>query len=307
MVVRRRVHRLLTGTVANCEGTDASEAMAESNRPLIIKRKRGRAEGGHHGGAWKVAYADFVTAMMAFFLMMWLLNSTTVNQREGLADYFDSRIPIARVSGAGGGLFGGDSLSSSEQSGESGGGTAVMKDGRATTDGPGSDDPSGRLSVPDEAETGALGALQEALDSLHGGPAGDRLLGHMGSRMNSDGLVIEVFDTDAEPLFASGSAEPTPMLKGLVAMVAGLSDLVTNQIAITGHTDSQAFLRDGHDANWALSLERAEAARRLLVEAGLDPARIVEVTGRAATQPASDDPEDPMNRRVSITLLRAPR
>ena len=279
--------------------------MPDNKAPIIIKRKKGGGGDGHHGGAWKVAYADFVTAMMAFFLMMWLLNATTVQQKKGLADYFDSRIPIARVSGGGRGAFGGDSVTAQDKQAESGSGEAVMKDGRAATDGEASDDPHGTADVDSAAEQRHFEEIEGAIASLAGSSAfADEVLEHMRTRMSPEGLVIEVFDTDGAPLFEAGSAEPTPMLQALLGMVAGLASLVTNDISITGHTDATPMPEDGSDGNWALSSDRAEAARRVLVQSGLSEDRISEIAGRAATQPMVDDPTDPRNRRVAITLRR---
>lgn len=280
--------------------------MADNKKaPIIIKRKKGGGDGGHHGGAWKVAYADFVTAMMAFFLMMWLLNATTVQQKKGLADYFDSRIPIARVSGGGRGAFGGDSVTSQDKQAETGAGEAAMQDGRASTDGQLTDDPLGRVEPNAADEQSRFDQIEGAIASLAGsGTLDDEVLSHLRTRMTPEGLVIEVFDTEGAPLFEVGSAEPTPMLQALLGMVAGLAALVTNDIVITGHTDGLPMMQDGVDGNWALSGQRAETARRVLVHSGMPEGRITEIAGRAATQLMVDDPADPRNRRVAITLRR---
>jgi chemotaxis protein MotB len=277
-----------------------------TNKPkIIVKKRRGGGGGdGHHGGAWKVAYADFVTAMMAFFLMMWLINATTVQQKKGLADYFDSRIPIARVEGGGTGAFGGETVTARDGQGESASGSATLQEGRSTSLGDGSGDPVG--SAEAEAERQALEQIEGALDTLAGnGPLADEVLSHVRTKFTDEGLVVDIFDTSDAPLFEAGSAEPTPMLRALVAMVTGLTALVTNDIQITGHTDSTPMASGGADGNWALSGERAESARRLMVGAGLDPTRITEIAGRADTQPMLEDPADPRNRRVSITLMRS--
>lgn len=281
--------------------------MADNNKaPIIIKRKKVGGGGGHHGGAWKVAYADFVTAMMAFFLMMWLLNATTVQQKKGLADYFDSRIPIARVSGGGRGAFGGDSVTSQDKQAETGAGEAAMKDGRAATVGHLTDDPHGAVEADPADEQSRFDQIEGAIASLSGGGRfAEEVLSHLRTRMSAEGLVIEVFDTEGAPLFEAGSAEPTPLLQALLGMVAGLAGLVTNEIAITGHTDAAPMERDGVDGNWALSTQRAETARRVLVLSGLSEDRVTEIAGRAATQPMVDDPDDPRNRRVAVTLKRS--
>lgn len=276
-----------------------------TNKPKIIIKKRHSGGGdAHHGGAWKVAYADFVTAMMAFFLMMWLINATTVQQKKGLADYFDSRIPIARVAGGGPSAFGGETVTAREGSGEPSGGSSASQEGRKATEGEGSEDPAG--SAEAEAERAALEQIEGALETLAGnGPLADEVLSHIRTKFSDEGLVVDIFDTNDAPLFEAGSAEPTPMLRALVGMVTGLTALVTNDIQITGHTDSMPLASGSVDGNWALSGERAESARRLMVEAGLEPTRINEIAGRADTEPMVEDPEDPRNRRVSITLMRS--
>jgi chemotaxis protein MotB len=276
-------------------------------RALIVKRKRKAAAGGHHGGAWKVAYADFVTAMMAFFLLMWLLNATDEEMKRGLADYFDNRIPLVRVSGGGDGAFAGDVMVSNADLARTGGGKGDQTPGRASGAGEDDSDLPGPVDGPAPAnvsEAKAFAAIEEAFDSLSGeSDVTEALLSHVRTRQTPDGLVIDLFDVEGSPLFDSGSSRPTPTLVALVEVVASVANLVTNGIAITGHTDAAAGPA-GEDGDWTLSTERAQAARRLMSQAGADPARIVEVSGRAATDPLSDDPLDPRNRRVEITLRR---
>ncbi len=276
-----------------------------ANQPIIIKRKKVEGGGGHHGGAWKVAYADFVTAMMAFFLLMWLLNATTEAQKKGLADYFDSRIPISRVSGGGDSAFRGDSLSASENMAESGGGVSAMADGRAASIGVNDEDAKGR-SGESTAETQALDNVQKTLQAFGGeSRLADELLEHVRTRVTDEGLVIDVFDTEGAPLFDPDTAEPTPMMQALVAVVSEVAALVSNDVAIAGHVAPLATPDPGaEDEAWELSAARAQTTRRLLAAAGMDPDRIAEVSGRAGADPASADPSDPANRRVQITLKR---
>jgi chemotaxis protein MotB len=276
-----------------------------ANRPIIIKRKKSGAEAGHHGGAWKVAYADFVTAMMAFFLLMWLLNATTEQQKKGLADYFDSRIPISRVSGGGESAFKGDSMTSTQEMSHSGGGISPLPDGRSASIGPNDEDPS-RASREAQAETQALDNVEKTLQAFGGESAlADELLEHVRTRVTDEGLVIDVFDTDGAPLFDPDTSKPTPMLRALVGVVAEVSALVSNDIAIAGHVAPVGSIDPvAEDDAWRLSADRAQTTRRLLAEAGMDPDRFSEVTGRADSDPASSDPGDPANRRVQITLKR---
>ncbi|WP_298915607.1 flagellar motor protein MotB [uncultured Algimonas sp.] len=259
---------------------------------IIIKRPKIVAGDDHHGGAWKVAYADFVTAMMAFFLLMWLLNATTEEQRQGLADYFNPSIPIAAVSGGGAeALFGEEvvqapALSSVQTTRE----TNDVEIGRPTD-----------ATAPIDSETDA--AVSEALEAALVGESAE-LGEHITIRMTPEGLVVELTDRDSRPLFASGSAEPSPVLMKLAAAVAQALDSVENPIKIVGHTDSRRYPNTRGYSNWELSGDRANVARRLMKDAGLPEARITEVSGRAATMPLVADPVDPRNRRISVTVLR---
>ncbi|MDF2231131.1 flagellar motor protein MotB [Albimonas sp. CAU 1670] len=270
---------------------------------MIVKRKKVVGGDGHHGGAWKVAYADFVTAMMAFFLLMWLLNATTEEQRAGLAEYFDPRVPIAKISGGGTGAFGGDSMFSESTMSQNGTGASAqnpMQNEQSKGD-------TGTLSR--KGDEGSAQELTE-LDNLFRGMTGeseaaDELLQHIKTRVTDEGLVIELFDVDGKPLFRSGSAEPTPQMTALLEMVGGVARLVTNRIAITGHTDASPFAADAPYGNWELSTDRAQVTRRALGEAGVEVARMARVTGKADTEPAPNAAlDDPRNRRVQITLLR---
>ena len=272
----------------------------------IIKRKKVMGGDGHHGGAWKVAYADFVTAMMAFFLLMWLLNATTEDQRKGIAEYFDPRVPIAKISGGGTGTFGGDSLFSEETMAQNGSGASDQQpmDNKQSRGEAGAS-----RSGEDDATAQELTDLDNMLRGMTGeSEAADQLLQHIRTRVTDEGLVIELFDVDGRPLFKAGSAEPTAQMKALLEMVGGVARLVTNRIAIEGHTDSSPFARNAPYGNWELSTDRAQASRRALVAAGLDAGRMARVTGMADTDPAPfAAKDDPRNRRVDITLLRTGR
>ncbi|MEM1313489.1 MAG: flagellar motor protein MotB [Pseudomonadota bacterium] len=278
--------------------------MSQPNSVIIIKRKKTVVEEGHHGGAWKVAYADFVTAMMAFFLLMWLLNATTEEQRKGLADYFDPRIPISRISGGGTGAFGGDTSSSQNEDSQSGLGASdstPMDNER----------PRGESGVNEDggAKDGTAESLT-ALDNMFRGVSGesdraDPLLQHIRTRQSDEGLVIELFDVAGKPLFERGSDQPTDLMVRLMRMVADVTTLVTNELAVKGHTDGRPFTRGGY-GNWELSADRAHAVRRGLVTGGIAPDRMQRVTGRADRELAHPElPLDPRNRRVEITLLRS--
>lgn len=253
-----------------------------TGQTIIIKRPKIVQADGHHGGAWKVAYADFVTAMMAFFLLMWLLNATTEEQRRGLADYFSPSIPVAAISGGGSDAFGGEEIVQS---------SALSSN-------------TENEKINRELDAGPQDGVTEALKSALAGQAAE-LSDHISVRMSPEGLVIELTDRDARPLFASGRADPSPVLIKLSSAVAQALEGVSNPIKIVGHTDSSRFAGGPQGyTNWELSSDRANVARRMLKAGGLMEDRITEVSGQAATMPLVEDPLDPRNRRISITLLR---
>lgn len=268
--------------------------------PVVIKRKKIVGGGGHHGGAWKVAYADFVTAMMAFFLLMWLLNATTEKQRKGLADYFSPVIPINRISGGGDGAFGGDSMMSEQvlaRNGEGASAADLLQTTRSVAEG-------GPTPSEIAAEQAVLHEIERRLSSYSGeSMISDRLRRHVVTRLSDEGLVIELFDTDTDTLFAPDRADPQPILYDLAALVVDVTSLATNRIAISGHVRAYPItLRT--DPTWDLSTARAQSLRMILGETGLDPARIQRVTGFADRRPATGDPTAPRNNRVEVTLLR---
>ncbi|MEO1014232.1 MAG: flagellar motor protein MotB [Pseudomonadota bacterium] len=294
----------------------------------IIKRKKVIAGGGHHGGAWKVAYADFVTAMMAFFLLMWLLNATTEDQRKGIADYFDPSIPISRISGGGDDLLSGSSIFAEQRRAQdgSGGSRGVRGPAAPAADGPEAAARGGApdadleaMAGPNAAGSGEMGGEDDAArrsaaidaeraekmiaDAVASGRDGD-LAKHMYMRQTPEGLVIELIDQEGTPLFAPGRASASRRLEQLLIIVADVVGQVVNDVAIVGHTDAFGFRSTGRYSNWELSSDRALAARRILVAAGAPPGQIVEVSGKASSEPLVDDPYAPQNRRISITLLR---
>jgi chemotaxis protein MotB len=276
--------------------------MSTSKPTIIIKRPKIVKGDGHHGGAWKVAYADFVTAMMAFFLLMWLLNATTEEQRQGLADYFNPSIPIAAVSGGGSGALHGQEVVQAPALSTLNRQTASGDDyeiGRAVDRLGG-----GALDNDEDAQNQQDAAMEAALDAALAGEAAE-LSQHIHVRVTPEGLVVELTDRDTSPLFASGSAQPSPVLTKLAAAVALALDEVENSVKIAGHTDARPYATPQGYSNWELSSDRANAARRLIGEAGLPSGRISEVSGKAATVPLiEEDPMDARNRRISITLLR---
>lgn len=271
--------------------------------PVIIKRKKIVQGGGHHGGAWKVAYADFVTAMMAFFMLMWLLNATTEKQRKGIADYFNPTIPVNRVSGGGDGAFGGDSTFTEKTLAQNGTGASSenpteAKQARGET-GHTAEDPAAA-----SAELDAMAKVELALAAKGGESATmERLLRHVVTRVTDEGLVIEIFDLEGTPLFEAETATPTAETSQIAGLLAEVLALATNQIAVNGHVRSYPVtLRQ--DPTWDLSTARAQALRQMLQDHDLSTARIARITGHASRKPATADPTALRNNRIEIILLR---
>lgn len=268
--------------------------------PVIIKRKKIIQAGGHHGGAWKVAYADFVTAMMAFFLLMWLLNATTEKQRKGISDYFNPTIPVNRISGGGDGAFGGNSVFSEETMAHTGIGATETKSSAAAT----ADDKG------DNGDGKAQSELKDVEKALlaRGGESNtmEQLLRHVITRVTDEGLVIEVFDVAEAPLFAGETATVEPVAVAIARLLSEVLNLTTNEIAVNGHVRSYPVTLIDNPV-WDLSAARAQAMRALLEEAGIDDARVQRVSGFADRKPATTDPAMIRNNRLEIILLRRDR
>jgi chemotaxis protein MotB len=240
----------------------------------IIKRKKVFAAEGHHGGAWKVAYADFVTSMMAFFMLLWILNVTTESQKEGLADYFDPSIPVSANSSGGEDLLFGDGLS---------GDAHLASDGKTILQGPAMSD----------AELARM--LSTTLDRV----AGE---GAVQVTLSPEGVQLELLDTRDEPIFRLGEAGRTDRLEAIIAAAAPVLKDSRRRIKIAGHTDNSKFVGRAY-TNWELSVDRANMARRLAVENGVPEAAFFEVSGYADKMPTSDDAASPSNRRIAFQLL----
>jgi chemotaxis protein MotB len=284
--------------------------------PVIIRRKKIVAGGGHHGGAWKVAYADFVTAMMAFFLLMWLLNATTENQRKGLADYFSPTIPIHRVSGGGDGAFGGNSVFSEDQTARDGRGATerrpeAERQALGSTGSAGADSGAQSPGSGSDQTAATNGRAQRDLEELHqrllarGGEsmATNRALRHIVTRLTDEGLVIEIFDLPDAQLFRGDGAEPTESLREVAGLLVNAMALVTNFVAIEGHVRAYPVVLSENPV-WGLSADRAQAMRRLLESAGLPAARMRRVTGHADRRPAVNNAMALRNNRLEIIVLR---
>ncbi len=253
-------------------------ASKQNAMTVIIRRCGAVAEESHHGGAWKVAYADFVTAMMAFFMLMWLLNATTEKQRQGLAEYFDPTIIHAPASAAKG-MDGGES------------------------DDPPADRSAELVPSADRQMQDIEQAIQNALSGT-GAESMQRvnLLRHVVTRVTDEGLVIELGDIIDEPLFQGESAEPTPALRELTAILATVLGRTKNQLAIAGHVRGFPEMLV-ENPTWPLSDQRAHAVRRLLVDGRLDDRRIQRVTAFGDKKPRNSNAMDPGNNRIEVILL----
>jgi chemotaxis protein MotB len=273
--------------------------------PIIIKRKKVIQGGGHHGGAWKVAYADFVTAMMAFFLLMWLLNATTEKQRKGISDYFNPTIPVNRISGGGDGAFGGDSVFAEETMAHTGTGAMDRKAAASSNEAAG--DEAGRGTAGEGQAQSELEDVQQAL-LARGGESNtmEQMLRHVVTKVTDEGLVIEIFDLPDAPIFTGETAEPTQVATAVAQLVTEVLSLTTNEIAVNGHLRAYPVTLIENPV-WELSADRAQAMRGLLEAEGIDPARMQRIAGFADRKPATDDPAALRNNRIEIILLRRDR
>ena len=359
-------------------------------RPIIIKKEEIIA-GGHHGGAWKVAYADFVTAMMAFFLLMWLLNATSEEQRRGLADYFTPNNVLSSGASGNGRIFGGRTpfergemvsdrgaqsvvpgraeqsndqddpefdqapnsstrgaaedqrkpegkdadpgggrgTRASQQAGRQagGGGTAATaaqiqaqalgQAARLANAGPGVNSPSAPARPIDDAamraeiERREREAFEQAAEQIREAVRNDPQLRELAAQIAIDqtpeGLRIQLLDEERVPMFATGSSVLHERARALLMKIAPVIARMPEKLSISGHTDSTPF-RGSDRSNWELSSERANATRRLLVEQGVDEARLRSVTGNADRDPLLPaEPFAAANRRIAITVLRETR
>lgn len=268
--------------------------------PIIIKRKKVVGGDGHHGGAWKVAYADFVTAMMAFFLLMWLLNATTEKQRKGIADYFSPTIALARVSGGGDGALNGNSVFAEAELPRVGTGATSLRpvqDFESSGAHKDADDPDA------EAQQESFERVEELLMGRSGeSDVADDLLEHIVTRVTDEGLVVELYETENAPLFTD-SGEPTALMRRLSRLVVQASVIVTNPVAVEGHTHAYPVVL-AKDPSWDVSGARATAFRELLIEGGFSKNRVNRVTAHADREPTRENRMDKRNSRIELVFLR---
>jgi chemotaxis protein MotB len=315
-------------------------AKRDAKSITIVKREE-VVEGGHHGGAWKVAYADFVTAMMAFFLLMWLLNATTEEQRRGIADYFSPTATLATQKSGSGQPLSGKSPFEEGQAISDKGTVAVMNansppvdqeddgsDTLATKTLHGPSDPNsyeyaqqsanvkGKLvnqigAGPNAAETArrqeqadftkAAAAIQKVIKS---DPTLAPIARQLSVDVTPDGLRVQIRDSEGLPMFDTGSAEPTVRATAVLQHLTPILLKLKEPISIAGYTDAQPYAGTGR-TNWDLSADRANATRRILTDNGLPDDRIRDVTGHGDRDLLfPSDPNAAGNRRIAILLVR---
>ena len=285
-------------------GTDG-----EVVRPIIVKKITVQAAG-HHGGAWKVAYADFVTAMMAFFLLLWLLGATDEAQRKGIADYFSPTLVDKKTKTAGGtGLFGGESIVSADKFPKAGGqtGTRALTVPMGAKGGVKEGSSAGQVGpvAKDEARLRDLTAVRDAIArQMAADPDLKALARQVRFVRTPDGMRIDVMDDAAFSMFKLGTTVFEPRAVRLLAVIAGALKGGDQGLTIRGHTDGLRFSPRGPVNNWTLSAGRSEATRRELIRNGVTDERFRRIEGVADREPiVADDRDDPRNRRVSIELI----
>lgn len=297
--------------------------MANFDQPIIIKKIK-KGGHGHHGGAWKIAYADFVTAMMAFFLLMWLISMTTPEQKEGLAEYFAPAAVSLSTSGAGG-VMGGNAMDNSgnQMSGSSAdviqdapaspksaveGTTEQQIGGAARQNGSeaqaSSDSEFNLKSIDAEAFHSAAASIKQAWQSLpEVTPYQDNLL----IEETDEGLDIQIVDQQGRPMFPEGSKYPLEPTRAAIAAIAPILQQLNAQVTISGHTAAGGRYDNPRYGPWELSADRANVVRSILGEFGMSDDRIKSVSGRATDDPFfPNDPYMAANERVRITVLHAP-
>lgn len=273
----------------------------DSTRPIVIKRKKVVA-GGAHGGAWKIAYADFVTAMMAFFLLMWLLGSTAKGDLQGIAEFFQNPLKVSNQGGSGSGdatsVLQGGGKDLTRQAGQVKRGDVEAK--KST-------------SFSKEAQAEFRRKEQEQLEALKLGiekmieqnPQLAQFKKQMLLDITSEGLRIQIVDEQNRPMFDSSSAELKPYTRDILRQIGRALNGVPNRVSLAGHTDAAQFAGgDKGFSNWELSANRANASRRELVAGGMEDSKVLRVVGLASTVLFDkNDPLGSVNRRISIVVL----
>lgn len=261
----------------------------QSHPIVVVRRKKGKHGGGHHGGSWKIAYADFMTAMMAFFLVMWLISISSPKELVQIAEYFRTPLAVAITNGP---------RSSDATSPIPGGGDdPTQQDGEVH---------KMIQSQGDQREIGDLQRLQEKLEQmLISDPRLKDLRPHLMINLTEQGLRIQIIDSQNRPMFQLGSATVEPYMRYILRAIAPVLDDFPNKISLAGHTDDMPYaMGERGYSNWELSTDRANASRRELTAGGLSEGKVLRVMGMGSTMQLKDHPSgDAINRRISILVL----
>ncbi len=272
----------------------------DSQRPIVIKRIK-KVSGGAHGGAWKIAYADFVTAMMAFFLLMWLLGSTSKAKLEGISQYFQTPLKVALAGGEGSG----DSSSIVK-----GGGTDLTRSvgqvKRGEVESTRAINLDASRAKKEQEETVRLKDIKDKLDkAVASNPKMQQFKKQLKIDITSEGLRIQIIDDKNRPMFDSGGAVMKSYTRDILREIGKTLNEVPNRISLSGHTDAVPYVGgDAGYSNWELSADRANASRRELVAGGLEDGKVLRVVGLGSAIPFDkNDPNSPVNRRISIIVM----
>ncbi|MDH1869925.1 flagellar motor protein MotB [Pseudomonas chengduensis] len=271
----------------------------ENNQPIIVKRVK-KTAGGHHGGAWKIAFADFATAMMAFFLVMWLMTSATPEQKKAISGYFQDPIGFTESASPYVIDLGGTPTPAPERTLN----PDISETPESQPDESGvSTDQIETLAEKMEQERLEL-LLQELQNKVEENPELQRFKDQILFEITQDGLRIQIMDAENRPMFALGSASLQPYFEDILLAMADTIRAVPNKISISGHTDAKPFVGRGDFGNWELSSDRANAARRTLVAGGYPDEQVARVVGYASSALFDrEDPFNPVNRRIDIVVL----
>ena len=266
-----------------------------AEKARIIVKKVAASGGGHHGGGWKIAYADFMTAMMAFFLVMWLLSISSPKQLEGIAEHF--RMPL-RVA-----LSGGEKSSLSTSMIPGGGDDVVKTDGEVKN----ADSDGDRQNQSDDAaDADRLAIMKKRLDDLiEKSPVFKQFRSQILIDITTEGLRLQIVDSENRPMFDLASARVVPHMQAILRELGPALNDLPNKITLAGHTDSIVYTNgDKAYGNWELSADRANASRRELVGGGMNEAKVLRVMGLADSMHLDKvNPRNPINRRISIIVL----
>jgi chemotaxis protein MotB len=273
----------------------------ESRPPIIIKRVK-KVEGGHHGGAWKIAYADFVTAMMAFFLLMWLIGSTAEGDRKGIAEYFQTPLRVALAGGSGSG----DASSIIDGGGED----LTRSAGQVRR----ADEPARRQTINLQAARAEMarrekerleGLKRRFEDAMQKNDKLAQFKNQIRLELTAEGLQVTIVDEQNRAMFDTGGAVVKDYTRDIMRAIGGLLNDVDNAISLAGHTDAAQYaLGERGYSNWELSADRANASRRELVAGGMKENKVLRVVGLGSSLPLdADNPLSPINRRISLVVL----